>query len=83
MTVVSIAGGAQVSAPNDPDPELVEFVEEILARVKAGKVIAIGTAEVEQGGKVAVGFCHKNHYHQLNSGAARLSARLATIETRE
>lgn len=65
-------------ALEQPNPELVPYIEEILERAKRGEVVAVGVVEVERGGRVAVGFCHMNQYHQLNSGAARLSARLAT-----
>lgn len=79
MGEVQHINGAQVAAPGRPDADLVAFVQELLARVEAGQVTAVGTVEVEQGGKVCVGFCHKSYYHQLNSGAARLAARLATL----
>jgi hypothetical protein len=79
MSVVTMTG-ARRAAPGEPDPELLAFAEEIVARVRAGKVVALGTVEVEQAGKVAVGFCHRDHYHQLNSGACRLMVRLSTVE---
>jgi len=79
MTVVTLQGHA-VAAPGEPDHDLLEYIEALLERVLAGKTVAIATVEVEQANTVAVGFCNNgNHYHQLNSGAARLAARLATM----
>lgn len=70
-------------ALEQPNPELVPYIEEILERAKRGEITAIATVEVERGGYVASGLCNDGKsYHALNSGAARLSARLATEETK-
>ncbi|MCV9940924.1 hypothetical protein OIU35_31625 [Boseaceae bacterium BT-24-1] len=56
----------------------LELVEETMARVKTGEVIAVAIIEVRKARTVATSISTSSAYHELNSGAARLAARLAT-----
>lgn len=69
-----------VSAPPEAiDPDLLERAEELLARVKSGETLALATVEVQRGRIVQTGWSDNGYYHELNSGAARLANRLASI----
>ena len=57
--------------------EAIELVEELLADVRSGQVLAVGLVAVHQGGGVAISASQSDQYHRLNSGAARLAAKLA------
>lgn len=60
----------------------IELVEEILVRLKSGESVAFGFVEVRKARTVATGYsdCKDGAYHLLNSGAARLAARLANVD---
>lgn len=66
-----------VLAPVEPSLEAVRLVEDLLERVKAGKVSAVAIVEVETSG--ATGTCWSNtdtHYLNLLAGAAQLVSRM-------
>jgi hypothetical protein len=58
-------------------PEVVELAESLLARVRAGAVVALAIVEAHRDGRVDIWAAAGDHYHDLNSGAARLAHRLA------
>lgn len=66
----------------EPNAELVDVVEAMLARVKSGEVQAAAIVEVRNTGGVATHWMGsmRGWYHQLNSGAARLASRLSMDE---
>jgi hypothetical protein len=57
--------------------DAVGLLEEHLAKVRAGEVVAVGLVAVYASGAVGVATSDGDEYHRLNSGAARLAARLA------
>lgn len=57
--------------------EAIELVEGVLERLKTGKSLAIAIVEVYSTNEVGTAYSKSNKYHHLNSGAARLAARLA------
>lgn len=57
--------------------DAVELVEGLLERLRSGEAVAVALVEVQKGNVVATAFSKSMYYHQLNSGAARLAARLA------
>lgn len=59
------------------DPNLIAALEGLLERAKEGKALAVGFIEVCDNGDVCTFYSKGRSYHQLNSGAARLAARLA------
>lgn len=63
-----------------PNIDLVEVIEALLARVKSGEVQAAAFVEIRNTGGVATHWMGsmRGWYHQLNSGAARLAARLSS-----
>lgn len=62
----------------EPCQDAVELVEELLARLKSGETVAVAIVDVRLGSAVATAWAGNEHYHKLNSGAARLSVRLAS-----
>lgn len=61
--------------------ECLELLEESISRVRAGETTSLAIVEVQKGGNVATCFHCSGQYHQLNSGAARLAARLASEQS--
>lgn len=61
--------------------EAVEMLSGLLERVRSGEAIAVAFVEVKRGGIVANAFANSRtgSYHALNSGAARLAYRLASV----
>lgn len=57
--------------------DAVLLIEGVLERLKSGKSVAVAVVEVLDRSDVACAFSRSTYYHQLNSGAARLAARLA------
>lgn len=55
----------------------LKLAEDVLDWVKKGEVIDIAVVLVYSGGGVSDAWSNGNSYHKLNSGATRLSARLA------
>jgi hypothetical protein len=78
MKVVSFTPSpAPASAPT-VNSDAIALVEGTLERLKSGKVIAVAVVEVEaDSGSVGTHYSKADSYHHLNSGAARLAARLA------
>lgn len=67
---------AIVQIKDEVRPEVIEFLEAALERARSGDIIGVALVEVSKGRDVA--FDHVGEsYHLLNSGAARLAARLA------
>jgi hypothetical protein len=56
--------------------EILELAESLLARVRAGAVVALAIVEVHRDG-IETSVAGDDHYHELNSGAARLAHWLA------
>jgi hypothetical protein len=56
--------------------EMLELAESLLARVRAGTVVALAIVAVHRDG-VEISIAGGDYYHDLNSGAARLAHRLA------
>lgn len=65
----------RVAAPVNADAVLL--LEEHLAKVRAGEIVAVGLVVVYRSGGVGIATSDGDEYHRLNSGAARLAARLA------
>lgn len=66
-----------VSGHPDRNDDAIQLVEGLLERLRSGEALAVAIVEVQKGGNVATAFSKGLHYHALNSGAARLAARLA------
>jgi hypothetical protein len=66
-------------ASNPVNDDALRLVEETLARVKAGEVVAVAIVEVRLAGSVATAFSRSECYHKLNSGCARLAVAMASI----
>lgn len=64
-------------APLAINQEAIDLVEDVLARLRCGESLAVGIVEVRRGRTVATAFSFADCYHETNSGAARLAARLA------
>jgi hypothetical protein len=61
--------------------EAIELVEGLLSRLRSGESTAVAFVEVLKGRVVATAFANDGQsYHTLNSGAARLAARFATMD---
>lgn len=73
--IVTIHGGELPTCPNRQSA--IDLLEATLAEVRKGEVIAIGMVTVFRDGGVGTTWSDGNCYHQMNSGAATLSARLA------
>lgn len=67
-------------APRPVNSDALAVVEEVLARVRAGEVTAVAIVEVNPAGRVSTHWSGSDHYHQLNSGCARLAHRIAAAE---
>jgi hypothetical protein len=67
---------AIVQIKSDVREEVVEFLERALERARAGETIGVAIVEVSKGREVAIDHVGES-YHLINSGAARLAARLA------
>ena len=60
--------------------EAIKTTERVLEDLKSGKIVAVGFVLIHDDLAVGTGWSQGPHYHHLNSGAARLAARLATVE---
>jgi hypothetical protein len=72
--VTALFGGT-VSAVNEPIPELVAFVERLLARAKSGEIRAIAVTYVRGNGRPSEGWQrgdNPDHAFVLHSGIACL-----------
>jgi hypothetical protein len=69
-----------VKFKRQPEPEVVDMLAQALKKAKAGQVLAVGVVLVGPGGAVGTMYASKNHYHELNSGAARLAHRICNEE---
>lgn len=67
-------------APTNINDDAVHLIEDVLERLRRGESIAVAVVEVMKAGNVATAYCKSQSYHHLNSGAARLAARLASAE---
>lgn len=77
MTDDKILQFRSVEAIPEINLDAIELLEGTLARLRRGESVAVALVEVFANGGVGTAYCKSNHYHQLNSGAARLAARLA------
>ena len=66
-------------AQSGVNDDAVRLLEESLARAKSGDVIGVAIVEVRRARTVATAFSQSTSYHELNSGAARLAASLASL----
>lgn len=57
--------------------DAIELVSGVLERLRKGETIAVAVVEVLSAGGVGTHYSKSDKYHQLNSGVARLAARLA------
>lgn len=64
---------------NDINEDAIRLLEETLERAKSGDVIAVAIIEIRKARTVATSICKSLSYHELNSGAARLAAHLASM----
>jgi len=61
-----------------PDRNMIEMIEDVLHRARAGLVHGIALVEHRNDDEVAFQFFHSpGSYHHMNSGAARLAHALA------
>jgi hypothetical protein len=67
--------GLVTAEVNEPAAELLN---EVMERIASGETVAIALIEVRKGHSVATDWSENGQYHLLNSGAARLAARLAS-----
>lgn len=74
MPVVSLT-----TVDNEINEDAQRLVEETLTRVKSGDVIAVALVEIRKARTVAIAVSRSSSYHELNSGAARLAAHLASM----
>ena len=74
--VVALRGSSAV-AQGEPEPDIVEMLEDYLSRAKRGEIVAIGIVGVAPNCHVVTSYRNPSHWlHQLTSGAATLSYRL-------
>lgn len=59
------------------DAELLDMLEELLARVRNGFVMGLAIVEHQRGDAVVIQVSAASNYHYVNSGAARLAHFLA------
>lgn len=57
--------------------DAVDMLRDALRKAEGGEVVACAVVLVAPGRVVMTASCKSNHYHELNSGAARLAAQLA------
>ena len=57
--------------------DAIALIEGTLERLRSGETVAVAVVEVLADGAVVTHYSESEYYHQLNSGAARLAARLA------
>jgi hypothetical protein len=63
----------------DPvNADAIGLIEDVLERLIAGETVAVAVVEVRKARTVATAYTAGEHYHTLNSGCARLAARIAT-----
>jgi len=69
----------EVIGLHTPNTEALKLVEDVAERLRSGESIAVALIEVRKGRTVATAWSQPpdGAYHLLNSGAARLAARLA------
>lgn len=67
----------------ETNPDAIALVEGLLARLRSGEAVAVAFVEVCRGQLVATEYDCGREYHALNSGAARLAHRLASVEDSE
>ncbi|MGE0751850.1 MAG: hypothetical protein AB7F39_06685 [Variibacter sp.] len=60
--------------------DAIKLAEEALHRLKSGRSCALAVVLVDEDGCVTAAWSRSTSYHQLNSGAARLAARIALQE---
>lgn len=70
---------ADIIALHTPNADALKLVEDVAGRLRSGESIAVALVEVRKGREVATAWSQSpdGSYHLLNSGAARLAARLA------
>lgn len=65
------------AARTSVNDDAIELVEGLLERLRSGDALAVAIVEVRRDREVATAYSASDQYHYLNSGAARLAARLA------
>lgn len=70
----------QLSMGKPPNMSALELAQGLIDRIKSGEAVDIAIVEVGSNKRVATAWSAGNSYHLLNSGAARLAARLASEE---
>lgn len=61
--------------------DCLELLQEAVNRVLTGDTAAVAVVEARRGGQVTYAWTSTSDcYHQLNSGAARMAARLASVK---
>ena len=64
-------------SPAKPDADMIEMIESLLHRARAGLVHGIALVEHQHGDAVAIQVSQCGNYHYINQGAARLAHLLA------
>lgn len=77
--VVGIGGGDVAPVAGEINAHAIELCEQLLERLKSGAAVAAAFVEVGANRGVATAWSQSMHYHSLNSGAARLANRLASV----
>lgn len=57
--------------------DAVQIAQDLLDGCLSGDIVALAAVAVHRGGDVANAYSKSDRYHQLNSGVARLAARMA------
>lgn len=73
MNVISFMDGGEVV---DPQAEVVDMIEELLVRAKAGQVVALAFATVRPDGTTGTAFNEGIHPLQLLAATSILQARI-------
>lgn len=64
------------NVPGTPNETVIEMLETMLERAKAGEVQAIALATVEHDDATGTSFCYENHFARLIGAVAMLQHRI-------
>jgi hypothetical protein len=72
MSNVVGLGGAPVVLPGEPDENIVDLLEGLLADAKSGKIVALGVASVDQNGWCLASYALNTHRYTLAGAISSL-----------
>lgn len=71
--IVNLRGGWPITAPGEPVPCVVEYLQEMLEEAKAGNLIAIALVKVDKDMRMCVNWRHAGGTHVSNALTAGIT----------